>query len=259
MKTTLICFIALFVVHTANAQRGDLIVATAAQLTVPAGAQICADRIFANNPGYGTLTIANANCLCPGMSVIPVELLAFTASAHNGVVTLRWTTATEVHCHGFEVERLSPEAKVHWMTLGFVEGAGTTTERRDYLFTDPVTDVGTVSYRLRIIDFDGSVTYSPVVEVRFVAQTLPCTMYPVYPNPSTGDVTVSFALPEASNVTLTLYTITGMEVARVMDARNLGPGFHVTTVQTSALSRGTYLLELRSGAVRRTQTVVLIQ
>ncbi|MCZ7554877.1 MAG: T9SS type A sorting domain-containing protein [Bacteroidia bacterium] len=259
MKTIMIFFIALFVVHMANAQRGDMTVATAAQLTVPAGAQICADRIFANNPGYGALTIANANCLCPGMSVVPVELLAFSASADNGIVLLRWTTATELNCHGFEVQKAAHGGGAEWLALGFVEGAGSTTERRDYFFSDPGTNEGTAFYRLRIIDYDGSFAYSPVVEVRFVTRVLPYTMYPVYPNPATENITVSFTLPEAASVSLTLYTVAGTEVTRVMEPREFSAGFHAATLPTSGLSPGTYVIELQAGAVRRTQTVVLLQ
>jgi hypothetical protein len=95
----------LFSLSIASAQRGDIIVPTGAEISVPAGAQICADRIFANNPGYGTLTIANASCLCAGMAIVPVELLALGAVYEHGTVAVAWRSAAERNCAGFEVQR----------------------------------------------------------------------------------------------------------------------------------------------------------
>ncbi|MBP6672839.1 MAG: hypothetical protein KA247_06800, partial [Bacteroidetes bacterium] len=74
---------------------------------------------------------------------LPVELTSFTASAEKSSIILRWTTATEVNNHGFEVERknvsrfmsqvspvqssnLNPETpNSAWTKIAFVEGNGT--------------------------------------------------------------------------------------------------------------------------------------
>lgn len=253
----------LLAAPSAQAQRGDIVIPTGAQMHVPSGAQICADRIFANGPGHGTLTIGRPQCLCPGMSVVPVELLAFTASATDGAVLLRWTTATETNCSGFEVQRALREGNPDWRALGFVPGGGTTTQAHDYAFTDELDgvphDAGTLYYRLRSVDFDGSFAYSPVVEVRFDAAASTFAFHPVYPNPATGRVTAAFTLPEPSAVTLTLYTVTGAEAARLIDERLFDRGSHSTSLPVPALGTGTYLLELRSAYGRRTQTVVLLE
>ncbi len=263
MKATSILFIGLALAVQAFAQRGDVIVPTNAQVTVPAGAQICADRIFANNPGFGTLSIANASCLCPGMAVVPVELLAFSASTTNGVVLLKWTTAQEVNCHGFEVQRLLPGNSVEWQEIGFVGGAGTTTESQHYSFADLLSDlrqpVATLAYRLRIEDYDGSFTYSPVVEARFDREVQPYDFLPIYPNPASGHLNVSFMLPVPSSVTLTVYSLTGAESIKLMDARLFESGLHSASIPTQGLSPGTYLIELRSGGIRKTRTFVLLR
>lgn len=262
MKTVYILIVVFLATGAALAQRGDIVVPLGAQLTVPAGAQICADRIFANNPGYGTLTLADASGLCRGMSVVPVELLSFSASAIDGVVQLRWTTVTEVNCHGFEVQRSIPGSDAEWRPLGFVAGAGTTTEQRHYSFGDPRVDVPsnvpTLAYRLRIVDLDGTFEYSPVVEVRIDADALAYTFHPVYPNPASDRVNITFTLPEPSSVTLTLYAMTGEEVLRLMDERAVDRGFHVATIPTAGLGPGTYMIELRTRSGRRTQVLVLL-
>jgi hypothetical protein len=262
MKTILIFLsAALLSIAPAVAQRGDIFVPTGAEITVPLGAQICADRIYANNPGWGTLTIANASCLCPGMVIVPVELLAFTAAMENGVVVLRWTTATETNCHGFDVQRLLPVAGSDWNSIGFVPGAGTTTMSREYSSLDRLENVqstvGSIAYRLKMIDLDGSFQYSGIVEVKFDASIPVFAFYPSHPNPASDKLNVSFSLPEASEVTLTVYTTTGAEALRLIEGTSYDRGFHSASVPTAGLSSGTYMMELRAGSMRKTQIIMI--
>ena len=44
--------------------------------------------------------------------------------------------------------------------IGFVAGSGTTTESRSYSFVDNSLPVGSYSYRLKQIDYDGTFEYS---------------------------------------------------------------------------------------------------
>jgi hypothetical protein len=262
MKTLLIIIsIGLLSVGTAIAQRGDIFVPTGAVITVPAGAQICADKIYANNPGWGTLTIANASCLCAGMAIVPVELLTFTASKEDGLVSLRWSTASETNCHGFEVQRLLSVAGEEWRPITFVQGAGTTTITRDYLSIDRLENVdisgGSISYRLKMIDLDGSFAYSNVVELRFDAAATTFAFYPVHPNPASDKLNISFSLSEASDVTVTVYATTGAEAVRLIEGRSFDRGNHTASIPTAGLSRGTYLIELRAGKLRKTQTIMI--
>src|SRR5690606_22436244 len=64
---------------------------------------------------------------------LPVELSSFSASVVSGSVHLKWTTSSEINNHGFEIERNSGEK---FVTVGFVDGSGTTTESRSYSFID---------------------------------------------------------------------------------------------------------------------------
>ena len=63
---------------------------------------------------------------------LPVELVAFTATADGRTARLSWTTASETNNAGFTVEQKIGDA---WADRGFVAGRGTTTERSDYAFT----------------------------------------------------------------------------------------------------------------------------
>ncbi|MCK7524440.1 MAG: hypothetical protein MZV64_45825 [Ignavibacteriales bacterium] len=73
---------------------------------------------------------ADAAILKYNGTIVPVELSAFSANVSNGNVVLNWTTETELNNQGFEVERRNAEGQ--FVTIGSVQGNGTTTERKQY-------------------------------------------------------------------------------------------------------------------------------
>ena len=128
--------------------------------------------------------------------ILPVELTNFNAKIVNGKTILEWSTATEVNNFGFEIERADPlnpsEGGTfgNWITIGFVKGNGTTAERQDYSFTDEGLG-GTVFYRLKQLDYDGTFEYSDVVEVNSVnVNTIKLAQN--YPNPFNPTTNIKF-------------------------------------------------------------------
>ena len=91
---------------------------------------------------------------------VPVELASFSVQhAPNSVsnaVMLIWQTATETNNFGFDVERSFANDET-WEKIGFIEGAGTTTQQQRYEFVDnTASEAGTYYYRLRQVDTDGT-------------------------------------------------------------------------------------------------------
>jgi hypothetical protein len=173
------------------------------------------------------------------LAPLPVELTSFTAKATSDGVCLQWSTASEINNHGFEIER--SDDGVEFITAAFVEGSGTSTESRDYVYTDEVEYKGgeIFYYRLKQVDFDGRIEYSDIVEVEF---DIPrdFVLHQNYPNPFNPSTTVKYAVPKTSLVSIKVYDLTGQEVATLVnemqeagtyevnfDARNLASGVYV--------------------------------
>ena len=187
--------------------------------------------------------------------VIPVELTSFTAVGNNGVVELNWQTATEVNNHMFEIERKS--ANTEYRTIGYVEGAGTTTEPMNYSYVDKTVDLGSYTYRLKQIDYNGTYTYSPEVEVDVTAP-LTFNLEQNYPNPFNPSTKINYSVPEAGNVKLAVYNIVGEEVAVLVNGYTEAGHFNVS-FDASNLPSGVYLYKLQSDNSVQTKKMMLLK
>jgi len=80
-----------------------------------------------------------------------------------------------------------------------------------------------------------------------------------YPNPFNPSTNISFNLPQASTVKLTVYNVLGQEVATLLDNRTLNSGVHKVAFDASALSSGMYIYRLEAGSFTSTKRMMLIK
>ena len=97
-------------------------------------------------------------------------------------------------------------------------------------------------------------------EVQEVASTLPeaYTLNGNYPNPFNPETTLSFTLPETSNVQLFVYDTLGRRVATLIDGA-MAAGVHEVRFDASNLPGGTYFYNLVAGEHNFTKTMVLLK
>jgi hypothetical protein len=217
--------------------------------------------VLRNNPfitvtglsSFSDFTIGSDNS-----NPLPVELMSFSATNTNDGVLLAWQTASELNNAGFEVQRRIEKrgASGEWQVLGFVRGAGTTTERQSYSFLDR-TATGNVQYRLKQIDFDGQFEYSNTIEIN---AGLPKTfvLEQNYPNPFNPTTVISYQLPVASEVSLKLFDVLGKEVATLVNERQEAGAYNYT-LNASNLSSGVYFYRLQAGNFVQTKKMMLIK
>lgn len=185
---------------------------------------------------------------------LPVELTSFSADVLNNGVRLSWTTASELNNSGFEVQRSNNQT--NWTALGFVRGAGTTTEAQSYSFVDASAS-GKVFYRLKQVDFDGQFEYSNIIEVN---AGLPKTfaLEQNYPNPFNPSTAIAYQLPAASNVSLKVFDMLGKEVATLVNGRQEA-GAYTVNFNANQLSSGIYFYRLQAGNFVQTRKMMLVK
>ena len=182
----------------------------------------------------------NFRVLLPGPP-LPVVLLEFGGKRQGEDVRLHWRTALEEQNLGFEVQRqTSPGAA--FTALGFVgsTGTGTTPSPTSYAFRDARAPNTPVYYRLRQLDRNGAVTYSPVVAIAAAPAGGPAALLPAYPQPARHVLYVTVA-GAAQDVTLQLLDGLGREVGRQhcrqrteLDVSTLPVGLYYLVAHTAA-------------------------
>jgi hypothetical protein len=197
---------------------------------------------------------------------LPVELTSFHAGRVGSAVRLAWKTATETNNYGFEVERRIAGERIvdggqsaagEWHTVGFVAGGGTSDAPRSYTYVDhPDVVSGEVMYRLRQIDRNGSVEYSPVAAVSFGAAE-GFGLRSAYPNPFNPTTTLSFTLPRDARVTLKIFNEEGREVSTSIDGEYLASGSYVRMFPAAGLPSGRYTAWLFSDSESSVMGMVL--
>jgi len=191
---------------------------------------------------------------------LPVELSYFSAKVFGNGINLVWRTETEVNNYGYEIERFQDykiEKLQDWKTIGFVEGNGNSNSPKDYSFFDDNILAGTYSYRLKQIDTDGKFEYSKIVQVDF---NLPekFELYQNYPNPFNPSTTISFSLPQSTNVKISVYNLIGEKVDEIVNSF-LDAGIHRIIFNASNLHSGMYIYKLEAGNISLTKKMILIK
>jgi len=114
-------------------------------------------------------------------STLPVILNNFQAIELQGKSTLFWSTEVEVATDKFIVERSATGRD--FQTIQEVAPLGGSSLGADYQVVDEDALIGENYYRLKILDIDGSFTYS---NIRLVRIRNGETIVTIYPNPAVG-------------------------------------------------------------------------
>lgn len=189
-------------------------------------------------------------------SPLPVELTAFDAQLDGANALLTWNTASETNNAGFEVQHAA--ANGSFRTVGFVEGAGTTTAAQSYRFRVDDLEAGTHQFRLRQVDVDGTASFSPVRSLTVDMQRV-VTMDAIAPNPVSGEASFSFATREAQPVTVTLYNLLGQEVRTLYTGTTRAGQQQPVQIRTGDLPSGTYFVRLDGTSFNETRRVTVLR
>lgn len=203
----------------------------------------------ANSGSQGNFSIVRLS----GDDPVPVEFTSFSSIVSGNNILLEWNTATETNNSGFEIERKTINKNFEY--VGFVSGAGTTTEPRSYSFTDYQLSSGTYVYRLKQIDYDGSFEYSNEVEAEVIAPSI-YSLEQNYPNPFNPTTNIDFSIAEAGIVKIAVYNMLGQEVKLVLDEFK-ETGSHKIQFNASALTSGVYFYKLETANFNQTRKMIL--
>jgi len=199
--------------------------------------------VLTNSFSYWTVTDED--------SPLPVQLTSFTYSTNNLGVNLKWETATEENIYGFNIEKYKDSV---FSKIGFVQGSGTSNSPKYYSYLDTTALNGTFKYRLKLIDNDGSFSYSDTIQATNKVTSLEITKdndLPVsfkldnYPNPFNPSTTIQFDIAKTSFVNISIYNVLGQKVATVVNEK-MNRGIYQKQFNASNFASGIYIYQLRA-------------
>lgn len=185
-----------------------------------------------------TLNVTSVDC-----STLPVTLLNLSASPNERKVTVRWSTSSEINNKGFQVMRSTDG--VSWSGIGFVAGAVNSSHAKSYTYSDNNLEAGHYYYKLKQVDIDEKYKYSIVVSA-LIGSKGQYALGQNYPNPFTNSTTIQYTLPQASQVNLSLFDISGRIIKVLVNGSN-DAGTHAISFSTGSLSKGVYYYRIQAG------------
>ncbi len=184
------------------------------------------------------LSTAHADNVSMGSALLPLELLSFTGRLSlNHSVVLDWITTRETRTNYFVVERTKDNWNYTSIDTVYAENNGEFTQ--DYDVTDYHPLDGTNYYRIKIVDVDGKINYSPIVAVKVSEAKSPL----MYPNPSSNFVNI---VPGSETIRqVNIYDLLGKAVVKLpqpnltgsiqIPTYNMASGFYFVEIRTSNL------------------------
>lgn len=185
---------------------------------------------------------------------VPVEFTSFTVTSVSEEVTLNWSTATETNNLGFEIQR---KYNSEFNTIGFIEGAGTTTEAKHYMYRDKNLFAGAYTYRLKQIDFNGETSYSDEIEIE-VFGPAKFELAQNYPNPFNPSTKLEFYISEKKFTNLSVYNSLGEKVSELVN-EVLPAGKYNSTFDAGGFPSGIYFARLNAGSFTQTIKMSLLK
>ena len=183
--------------------------------------------------GYANIGMSAENvtefsswALFDGESSLPVRLVYFKGRWDGPSALLSWTTTEEKNSQKFVQHSLTGE---FWQNIGEIPAKGNSTGLQQYAFRHFDLNAGNHYYRLKMIDYDGSVSFSRVVSLAGGTESSKLS----YPNPVVDHLHFH---TESSISKVTISTLTGRviseheEVINGLSVKHLPDGLYVCTV-----------------------------
>jgi hypothetical protein len=185
---------------------------------------VAIDNAGQEDPTPGSVTLTYT-------SILPVQLISFTATPQGSIVALKWTVGVEDNVLKYEIEYSANGTS--FTTIGNKAATGS----RDYTYSHLSPNKGINYYRLKTIDKNGRVTYSEIRKVNFTD----VDMFSVYPIPAQNEINITLKLSMIGKpARMILFSLDGKAVYQ----RNTNALNQTEFIDVSKLSSGTYILKI---------------
>jgi len=184
-----------------------------------------------------------------------------TIGTNNIGAKIDWQTISEINNYGFWVEK--QVGGVFDTLAGSFRGGNNDGTAHNYTFTD-VTARGTVTYRIRQIDLDGTLWFSDsrtIMTTEVADNVVQPETYALgqnYPNPFNPTTTITYRLMRNEYARIVVRDLLGKVIYETPYVRQT-KGEHSVVVDGAKLSSGTYIYTLQTESFMLNRKMLLVK
>lgn len=204
------------------------------------------DEMYIYNRALSNAEIVNLKDNYRGL---PLTLASFTGKLNNNTTQLNWATSQEINTSHFNIE-YSNNGK-DFISVQSISAAGNSSNIKNYAASHKVNNESNHYYRLKIIDKDGSFTYSQIIKLKTASKAL---QVDVYPSVVTNNATMSIATTEKTTGLISITNMDGQVIKKYNI--NIETGSQTEKIDVSNLSKGVYLVTLQTNNQQQTFKII---
>lgn len=174
---------------------------------------------------------------------LPVVLGNFNGTLNGSSANLTWSTKTEINFKQFELQKSSNARD--WQTVGSVSAKNISTGTT-YSLTDKSVIDSKTYYRLKLVNLDGTFTYSGII----ILSKGVLTKIDLMGNPVKNIINLSVTNAAAANYQFQLFTVDGRKV--VAQNYSHAGGTSNVSINIPATIKGNCLLTVTNGTEKQT-------
>jgi len=181
-------------------------------------------------------------------NLLPIKLKSFSAAKAGNINVLKWETSQEINVANYVIQRSANG-------VDFTDNIVTIPARNaangsSYSATDVNPKNSINYYRLKIIDKDASISYSPTVRVNNKGKA---SVVSVYPNPAASYIMVQLAEDRNEKVSV---SISNSEGKIVIQQQYTNLNSNLIKLQIAQLAKGNYFVKVATSQEESTITFV---
>lgn len=210
--------------------------------------------VFVNT--YNTMTGITKRRSClpfPTCGVVPVKLIGFSGKTNDQINNLYWTTTSEENFSHFEVERSNDGSTYN--SFARLNSKGSFGRGATYSLNDAYPFAGYSFYRLKMIDKDGSFSYSDIVRLETSRKSVALTM--LYPNPVKDQLNIQIQSDKTQSLSVSLTDMSGKLI--MSNTLNVSTGLNNRMLNLNQLASGIYLLQYKNAEGFNTETFKIVK
>lgn len=169
--------------------------------------------------------------------------LSFDVETSERHVLIQWSMFLEVDCILFAIERSLDLCD--WETIHQIESGQNIMAQGESSWIDNEPYAGISYYRLKIVDIDGGIEYSPIKSFNFNGMVKTSELL-AYPNPATNNLTIEGSTNELEN--FTILSASGLDISST--AHIIVKNSKSLIVDVSALPTGFYYIKTPTNLVK---------